>query len=239
VSNDAILLSMDPRLYANEGPFLDEERILSWFGLAGAFWGYEGDPSFDKPHAELTSGLCSNGYFDCPRLLSYPNVAEILARQLALGLKVDGIQRVDWVISSAYSAITFGHEVAKGLGARFMNVEKDPADPNQKRMLWRRITLPAGSRVLRVEELITTMGTTEEVTRAVVEGNGEPIEILPVIGTLVLRPSDLEAVRRKHQLVALVEKEIWAKKPEECPLCAVGSPRFKPKTHWAQLTGKG
>lgn len=240
MANNPVLMAMDPRQYEDEWPRLDEARILSWFELADAYWGYEGDPSPKEPHAELTSGLCSNGYFDCPRLLSYPNVAEILGRQLTLCLlNASGVERVDWVVSSAYSAITFGHEVAKALGARFMNVEKDHADPTQKRMLWRRITIPEGSRVLQVEELITTMGTTEEVKRALLEENGEQIEILPIIGTLVLRPSNLEAMKREHQIVALVEKEIWAKKPEECPLHAVGSQAFKPKTHWARLTGKG
>ncbi len=236
------LLEVDPRDYGTKNydtlSLLDQGEILGWFGLAGAFWGYQGNPSPQKPHAELTSGLCSNGYFDCPRLLSFPNVAEVLGTQLAWRLKESEVETVDWVVSSAYSAITFGHEVAKGLGARFMNVEKDPADPNQKRMLWRRVTLPAGSRVLQVEELITTMGTTQEVKRAVLEGNGEPVVFLPIIGTLVLRPPDLKALKQQHQIIALVEKEIWAKKPEECPLCAVGSKRFKPKTHWAQLTAK-
>ena len=40
------------------------------------------------------------------------------------------------------------------------------------------------------------------------------------------------------QVVALVEKEIRVYKPEECPYCAVGSPRYRPKTHWAELTGR-
>lgn len=226
------LLLLDPHKKPSE------TLILEWFRLAQAYWQHEGDPAPSKPHAELISGLCSNGYFDCPRLLSYPNVAQILANSLAGKLQTAGVVDIDWVVSSAYSAITFGHEVAKAMNARFMNVEKDPSDPTQKRMLWRRITLSKGSRVLQVEELITTMGTTQEVKRAVLEGNGEQVEFLPVIGTIVLRPPDIEGMKREHQLVALVEKEIWAKKPEECPLCAVGSPRFKPKTHWAELTGK-
>lgn len=236
--SNPILMALGPRQFVDEWLFIDGKRILSWFALADAYWGYEGEPLSTKPHAELTSGLCSNGYFDCPRLLSYPNVAEILGRTLALTLKASGVPRVDWVVSSAYSAITFGHEVAKALGARFANVEKDPADPTQRRMLWRRITIPEGSRVLQVEELITTMGTTQEVRRAVLEGNDNRIEFLPIVGTLVLRPSNLEAMKREHHIVALVEREIWTKKPEDCPLHAVGSRALKPKTHWAELTRK-
>lgn len=222
---------------------LTQERILRWFQLADAYWGYEGEPTPQKPHAELASKFCSNGYFDCPRLLSYPNVAQILGREAAhhflSTVQLKPGQRVDWVVSSAYSAITFGHEVAKVLEARFANVEKDPNDPAQKRMLWRRLTIPSGSVVVQAEELITTRGTTDEVRRAVLEGNeAKDLSFVPEIVALVHRPPDLIAATHKNRIVALVEKEIWAVPPAECPLCKVGSQRFKPKTHWAELTGK-
>lgn len=219
--------------------FLSQEQILEWFRWADAYWGYEGDPSPAKPHAELSSGLCSDGYFDCPRLLSHPDVVEVLGTEAAFRLRATTNGRIDWVVSSAYSAITFGHEVAKALGARFANVEKDPADPAQKRMLWRRLSIPPDSRVLQVEELITTVGTTDEVKRAVQEGNeAKNLRFLSPVVTLVHRPPSLVAAASKRNIVALVEKEIWAVPPAECLLCKAGSPRFKPKTHWAELTGK-
>lgn len=230
------LLDMDPVQYRDEWPSLTEERLLAWFEWANAFWFYEGDPLPDKPHAELTSGLCSNGYFNCPALLAFPNATEVLGRQLAIVLQSHGIGKVDWVVSSSYSAITFGHEVAKALHARFGYTEKDPQDA--KRQIWNRFEIPKGARVLQIEELITTRQTTREVRRAVEAGNPDPIEFLPLIGTLVLRPANLAAEKAKGDLVALVEKEIWAKKPEECLLCKVGSPRYKPKAHWAELTGR-
>ncbi len=232
--------SIDRKDYADP-PGLTEAQILEWFNAGEALWMHEGDPSPKRPHAELTSGLCSNGYFDVPRLLSFPHIAELLARQLAWLLQQEseiGIlpSSASWVVSSAYSAITFGHEVAKALNARFANVEKDPTDPDQKKMLWRRLAIPGGSRVLQIEELITTMGTTAEVRRAVEKGNPHSITFLPIVGTLVLRPPKLLTNYGDRKVVALIQKEIWAKHPQECPLCAVGSPRLKPKTHWAELT---
>lgn len=218
---------------------LSQEQILEWFQWADAYWGYEGEPSPQKPHAELSSGLCSNGYFDCPRLLSYPEVAEVLGTEAAFRLRAMTNGRIDWVVSSAYSAITFGHEVAKALEARFANVEKDPADPAQKRMLWRRLSMPPDSKVLQAEELITTVGISDEVRRAVQEGNEAKnlIFLFPIVA-LVHRPPSLAEAALRRNIVALVEKEIWAVPPSECPLCKAGSPRFKPKTHWAELTGK-
>ncbi len=227
------ILSYDPQACPGS---LSPEKILHWFDVLDAGWIHDGDPK--KPHAELTSGKCSNGFFDCLRVLRHPNLNEILARQLTQKLKADGIEEVDWVIGSPYAAITFSHEVAKALGAVHGFAEKDPTDPKGKKMVWRRMTIPEGAIVLQVEELITTSGTFQEVRRAVGEGNSESVEILPVVGALIHRPSKLPADYDDTKVVALVEKEVWAVEPKECPLCREGSRRLRPKSNWKELTGK-
>lgn len=230
------LQQLNPRDY--DDLIIDPNTILGWFDLCDAAWIHDGDPK--KPHAELTSGLCSNGYFDCPRVLKYPNLNEILAKQLVRRLNENGLEKVDWVVGSAYAAITFSYEVARVLGAIHGFVEKDPADPSGKRMTWRRMVIPAGSKVLQIEDLIATSGTLREVRRAIEEGQGqEQVEFFPIIGTLVHRPPKLPADYGEKKVVALIEKEIWAVDPSECPLCKAGSVRYRPKTNWAELTGKG
>jgi len=77
-----------------------------------------------------------------------------------------------------------------------------------------------------------------EVRRAVEEGNGEPVHFLPIVGALVHRPPRLPADYGDRKVIAVIEKEIWAVDPKDCPLCKAGSPRYRPKTHWAELTGK-
>jgi len=229
------LLYLNPRDYDNR--ILIDEDVLPWFSAVNAFWQYEGEPSPEKPHAELTSGLCSGGYFDVPRVLRYPKVAEILGRQLGWRLRDSAVLgRVDWVVSSAYAAIVFGHEVAKVLNAVFLNTEKDPTNP--KKQLWQKQTIPGGSRVLQVEELITTTQTLEEVRRAVIEDNAEPVEFLPIVGTLVLRPEKILSEYAGKAIIGFIEREIKNYRPEECPYCTVGSLPYRPKTHWAELTGK-
>ncbi len=230
---------INPRDYDDMALALQE--ILLWFDNENAYWVYQGESSSEKAHAELTSGLCSNGFFDCLLVLRYPNVAEILARQLVLRLENMGIKKfdVDWVVSSPYAAITFGHEVAKGLGAIFMCVEKDPADPKGKKMTWPRMTIPAGARILQVEELITTSGTFKEVRRAVEEGNVvKDINFIPTVAALVHRPSELPIEYDGRKVVAVIEKAIQAFEPKACPYCKADSPRYRPKTHWAKLIGK-
>jgi len=220
---------------------LPEQQILEWFDACNAYWFHDGDPG--KPHAELTSGLCSNGYFNCPEVLKYPNICEALAFQLLRKMRIEypdlGLRHPLWVVGSAYAVITFSYEVSRVIGyAMHGFVEKDPSDPKAKKMLWQRLHIPEGSWVFQAEDLITTSGTFREVRRVINEGNSAPVNFMPVVGAVVHRPPQLPVDYGDARVVALVEKAIWAVKPEDCTLCRQGSRRFRPKTHWAELTGK-
>lgn len=232
------LRGIDPGFFRDRDISL--EQILNYFDEEDAYWVYRGEPRPDAPHAKLTSGKCSNGFIDCLKVLRYPGLAEIFGRQLGRRLRQEGLGDVDWVISSPYAAITFGHEVAKELGAIFMFCEKDPKDPKGKGMLWRRMQIPAGQRVLQVEELITTSSTLKEIRRAVETGNANPVDFIPIVGALVHRPEKLPMAYDGREVVALIEKQIriFDPGPETCPYCAAGSEALRPKQNWAELTGK-
>ena len=230
----------DPRDYDNK--ILSAEEILEWFDVYDAAWVYDSsDPK--APHAKLSGGKCSDGFFDCMRVLRDPKLCEILARQLVGKLKEAGIEKVDWVIGSPYAAITFSHEVAKGFNAIHGFTEKDPKiiptdSPKRKRMLWRRMQIPKDAVVLQAEELITTSDTFREVRRAVNQGNYEPVNWLSTVGVLVHRPPKLPVNYEGIEIVSLVEVKVWAVEQKDCPLCKIGSPRYEPKSNWKKLTGK-
>jgi len=228
------IMSLDPYNYL--GKKVDIKTILNWFDLCDAAWIHDGDSK--KPHAELTSGKCSNAYFNCPEVLKFGPLNEILAYQLYQNLREAGATKVDWVIGSPYAAITFSYELAKLFKAIHGFTEKDPKDSEGKKMVWRRMVIPSGSSVLQVEELVSTSGTFQEVRRAVEKGNAEPVNFLPEIGVLIHRPPKLPVDYGDRRIVALVEKEVWAVESDECPLYKTGSPRCRPKSHWRELTGK-
>ena len=74
----------------------------------GAIWIHDSNPA--RPHALLTSGLHSDGFVNCTKVTQNPSVLETavsdgLSSQLA-DLKPD------WVIGSAFGAITLAHAVA-------------------------------------------------------------------------------------------------------------------------------
>lgn len=233
---------LNPELYLNLKPsdfqntLIKEVEILKMFESLGASWVHSGDPK--DPHAELTSGKCSNGFFDCGRVLKYFNLSEILAHQLARKIKKYlHNKKVDVVIGSPMAGITFAHDVGRALGARIYHfTEKDLTD--SKKMIFKREKIGKGMLVLQIEELVTTSHTTIEVQEAINSAHDYPILWLPVIGMLVHRPPHMVEAYGGRKVIALVEKEVWAVDPSECPLCKQGSTRYRPKTHWAELTGK-
>lgn len=229
------LLNINP-IEFDETP-LSPEMILLWFSILDAGWIHDNDPK--HPHAKLTSGKCSNGFFDCLRVLRHPNLNEVLAKQLVAKLKEQGIsdKDVDWVVGSPYAGITFSYEVAKAFQAVHGFAEKQLSSGG-RRMIWPRssMAIPKGARVLQVEELITTSKTFQKVRKAIEEGNQEPVEFLSVVGALIHRPPHLPADYDGRRVVAAVEKEIWAVESQNCPLCRQGSERLEPKTNWPRLT---
>lgn len=122
------------RPMAYDGQILSASEILSqFFEPADAFWMHDGNPK--NPHAELTSGMCSNAFFDCMWVLCYPNICEIFARQLVSQLRSELTANgpaIDWVVSSSSAAITFGHELAKAFCAQFGFTEKTRLMPRDK-----------------------------------------------------------------------------------------------------------
>jgi hypothetical protein len=73
--------------------------------------------------------------------------------------------------------------------------------------------------------------------------NGEPVNWLPCIGTLVHRPQYQVTHYSDREVIPVIEKIIWSSDPQDCPLCKAGSERLKPKqpgtNNWSRLTLKG
>ena len=216
---------------------LDEKDMLGIFEKCDAYWVHNGDPK--NPHAELTSGLCSNGFIDCLRVLKYRNLSQILAIQLAQRVrKIVGDEKIMWTIGSPMAGIYFADDLGEALEIPLrMFVEKDKDDP--KKMVWNRLIIPVDHLVLQVEELVTTSQTLNEVQGAVFSGNPNQVNFVPFVAILVHRPPKLPVGHYgNRQAIALIEKEIWAVPQDECPLCEAGSKRLRPKQNWAELTGQ-
>jgi len=212
---------------------LTETEVVALYEDAGGWWIYDhaGDPK--APHAELTSGLCSDGYIDSSKVLCDPASTELLAFNLKLRIGAAEYRpATDWVVGSPYAAITFSFEFARQVGAKHGFAEKDPENP--KGFVWtNRFVIPGGALVLQVEELVTTLGTSLKVRQAVERGNPHPVRFAPDVATLIYRPARLQG--GIIDVISLVAREIKSWEPGECPLCARGSSRLRPKQHWQEL----
>lgn len=225
-----------PEEYCSPEHQISDSFVIEVMKKCDAIWMHNGD--VERAHAELTSGKCSNGFFNCLKALKYVNLNEIFAYHLAAKIREEiGDLPVDWVIGSPMAGITYSYAVARHLGAGIqMFCEKDPEEKG--RMLWRREVIPEGDRVLQIEELITTSHTLNAVKEAVERDNPYPVSWLPVIGVLVHRPGKLPVSHYgRRKVISVFEREIWAVDPP-CKLCESGSARYRPKTHWKELMDK-
>ena len=160
-------------------------------------------------HFRLSSGLHSDKYLQCARLLMWPDRAEQAGRELAVQL---GEFSPAAVISPALGGVVIGHETGRALKVPAMFVErKDGAFS-----LRRGFALDRGQRVVVVEDVFTTGKSTREAAAAVESAGGRVV----AVGSIVDRglPAGAFAVPSRSLLALSVPS--W---PEaECPLCREG-----------------
>jgi len=101
--------------------------------------------------------------------LQHPLHAEALGRALAGRIKELNLP-IDAVISPALGGLIIGHEVARALGVREIFAERQDGALT----LRRGFTLSPGERVLVVEDVVTTGGSTRE-TMDVAVANGAQV----------------------------------------------------------------
>ena len=171
-------------------------------------------------HFRLTSGLHSNEYLQCARVLQNPALAERMGRELAAQLAPDGSARCGLVASPALGGLIIGHEVARAIGCRFIFTERDA--PTGKMILRRGFAVEPGETAVVVEDVVTTGGSTREVI-AVLQAAG--VRVLGA-GSIIDRTGGKVDLGVPRVALAVLETSTW--KPEECPLCRDGVPVEKP-----------
>jgi orotate phosphoribosyltransferase len=175
-------------------------------------------------HFELSSGRHSATYVQCALVLQYPDLAEKLGR--ALGEKFGDLQ-VEGVVSPALGGILVGHEVGRALGVRAVFVERDSSG---QMALRRGFALRGGERVLVVEDVWTTGGSTRETIGVVEQAGGRVV----AAGALIDRSAG--KIEWDVPAKALIEISIPSHEAFECPLCRRGEPITKPGSHFARLS---
>jgi orotate phosphoribosyltransferase len=166
-------------------------------------------------HFRLSSGLHTDRYLQCARLLMWPERAERAGRGLAETLREFAPRAV---VSPALGGVVIGHETGRGLGVPAMFVErKDGAFS-----LRRGFSLAPGEPVVVVEDVFTTGKSTREAAAAVETAGGRVV----AVGSIVDRGLAPGAFSVPHRSLLALSVPSW---PEaECPLCGRGVPLDSP-----------
>jgi orotate phosphoribosyltransferase len=166
-------------------------------------------------HFRLTSGLHSSGYLQCALVLQHPEQAEACGRAIADRVRDLG---AGVVLSPALGGIVIGHEVARALGVRALFAERQDGALT----LRRGFSLSPGEKVLVVEDVVTTGGSTRE-TIDVARAAGA---VVVGAASIIDRSAGVQTLDVPY--VALAEVSLPTYPPEACPLCAAGSAPVKP-----------
>jgi orotate phosphoribosyltransferase len=172
-------------------------------------------------HFQLTSGLHSPQYFQCAKVLQYPQHAEMLCKAAQQKFSQE---KIDAVMAPAVGGIIVAHEVGRLLQTRVLFAERQEGEM----ALRRGFQIFAGERILVCEDVVTTGGSVREVIALARAAGGEVAGVfcivdrsngkadfgVPLLSTLQLAPETYS--------------------PETCPLCAAGGKAEKPGSRFLQ-----
>ncbi len=166
-------------------------------------------------HFLLTSGRHSNQYFQCAKVLQYPEHTTTICSKISDFFKD---YKIDTVISPAIGGIVVGQEVARQLNTKFIFAERE----NKDLTLRRGFKISKGENVLVCEDVVTTGRSVFEVID-IVKSHGAN---LVGVGMIVDRSNG--KVDFGVPQVSTLQMEVISYLPEECPMCKEGKEVVKP-----------
>ena len=173
-------------------------------------------------HFLLSSGRHSDRYFQCARLLQYPDRAAAALADVVARLKADvaaGKLGIDVIVGPAMGGIIVAYELGRQLGVPAIFTERDDTG---KMVLRRGFEVGPGVRVLIAEDVVTT-GKSSLESAAALEAFGAKVTALACV---VDRRAAGAPVEWPLYAAAKVDVVNWD--PDACDLCAKGIPAVKP-----------
>jgi orotate phosphoribosyltransferase len=138
---------------------MTQDEVLDEFRDAGAL--LEG-------HFILSSGLRSPVFLQKMRIFEDPRRTERLCSALAQLIR-EKFGKIDIVVSPAIGGIVPGYETARALGCKAIFVEREKGEFE----LRRGFEIPAGARLVMVEDIVTTGLSSRECIAAIKRYPGE------------------------------------------------------------------
>ena len=127
-------------------------------------------------HFVLSSGLHSSKYIQCAKLLSHPSKADKICKTLASKIKKK-FQKIDLILAPAIGGIIIGYEIGKLLNKETIFCERVKG----KFVLRRGFHIKKKSKVLIVEDVITTGKSSLECSKLIKKANASLVGFASII----------------------------------------------------------
>ena len=174
-------------------------------------------------HFVLSSGLHSPQYVQCAKLLSYPQKSEKFCKSLSTKIKKK-FKKIDIILSPAMGGIVIGYIVGNLLNKETIFCER----VNGKFILRRGFSIKKNSKVLIVEDVITTGKSSLECARLVKKFKSK------VVGyaCLINRSSKSSLKIKDKDIVSQIKLEIPTYKKNDLPIGLKKIPITKPGSRY-------
>ena len=209
---------------------------ISQYQQKNALWIHDGNPK--RPHALLTSGKHSNGFFNSRLVIpdevllcaAASDLLELFTQQSGDVSKVQGVVGPQTGATKLAELVSDQIMVTRG-ECFWASPAKNESD-GQKSMVFsdEERGLVRSQYVLLCEDVLTTGGSVDLTIDAVESSGGA---VMPFILVLVKRSGLTEASGKK--IITLINRPMPMWIPDECPLCREGSEAIRPKDNWARL----
>jgi len=206
---------------------MNQTEWIKKFEALNCYWFHDSDPK--RPHAELTSGKHSNGFFNFSKIIEDPELCEAVCQDLVKKLNLP-IPFNGYVFGAALGAIELSYELGKQLKCKRGYTEPKLIN-GVKYMSAKRFMIISGASYLAVEDVLTTGDSIKNTMYNITGHNGSVIDRIAA----VLNRSSMENVSGK-KIIALINQPMITWKPNDCPLCSQGSIALRPKANWEALT---
>ena len=168
-------------------------------------------------HFILSSGLHSKQYVQCAKLLSFPKKAKTICSSLCKKIS-STINKIDIVLSPAIGGIVVGYEVGRRLGVETIFAERF----EESLILRRGFKIPENSKVLVVEDVITTGKSALECSEIIKKNKSE------VVGYACIIDRSNEKISIKDKIVSQIQFNIETFSEDKIPEDLRKIPPIKP-----------
>ena len=169
-------------------------------------------------HFVLSSGLHSSKYIQCAKLLSFPNLADKICKSLANKIK-KRFKKIDLILAPAMGGVIIGYEIGKLLKTETIFCER----VNGKFSLRRGFNIKKGTRVLIIEDVITTGKSSLECVKLIKKAKAKLLGFASIIDR-----STKQSLKIKTKIISHLKIEVPTYRannlPRELKLIPVTTP---------------